>query len=199
MTDPNTQSDSISAECHQKCESGADGWLVIDARGWRTVHLRLTQAEWFVKGLRDHLKPTNVIPLISLDQAQREAVREAIQFYVAEFDKMQTKGVSQGWSGIIQKLQQKYPVAGSGRLSPLEQLIRGTVRLHELINAGLGDSPEADAVRDNLDQPWLIVSESEREAVRLMSAAIQDSRPPLTPSAPHSNILLRLLDDKFHD
>ena len=97
MTDSN--GGSSWAKCHQKCESGADGWLVIDANGWRTVHLRLTQAEWFVKGLRDHLKPTNVIPLISLDQAQREAVKEAIQFYVAEFDKTQAKGVSQGWSG----------------------------------------------------------------------------------------------------
>ncbi len=57
---------------------------------------------------------------------------------------------------------------------PLEQIIRGTVRLHELIEQGRCDSDEADAVRDEMDVPFLELSESEREAARLVSAAIKD-------------------------
>jgi hypothetical protein len=57
---------------------------------------------------------------------------------------------------------------------PLEQILRGTVRLHELIEQGRCDSDEADAVRDEMDVPFLELSESEREAARLVSAAIKD-------------------------
>lgn len=55
---------SISPAYFQPCDTGVDGWLVIDANGWRTVHLRKTQAEWFVKGLRPKALPADVIPLV---------------------------------------------------------------------------------------------------------------------------------------
>jgi len=64
------------------------------------------------------------------------------------------------------------PASAGSAASPLEQVIRGTVRLHELIEQGRCDSEEADAVRDEMDAPFLELSESEREAVRLVSAAI---------------------------
>jgi hypothetical protein len=55
---------------------------------------------------------------------------------------------------------------------PLEQIIRGTVRLHELIEQGLGESEEADLIRDKMDAPFLALNESEREAAQLVSAAM---------------------------
>jgi hypothetical protein len=66
------------------------------------------------------------------------------------------------------------PASAGSAANPLEQVIRGTVRLHELIEQGRCDSEEADAVRDEMDAPFLELSESEREAVRLVSAAIKD-------------------------
>lgn len=58
--------------------------------------------------------------------------------------------------------------------NPLEQIIRGTVRLHELIEQGRCDSEEADAVRDAMDAPFLALGESERQTARIVSAAIKD-------------------------
>jgi len=66
------------------------------------------------------------------------------------------------------------PASAGSVATPLEQIIRGTVRLHELIEQGRCDSEEADALRDEMDAPFLELSESEREAVRLVSAAIKD-------------------------
>lgn len=54
---------SISRKCYQPCDTGADGWLVIDSTEFRTVHLRRSQAEWFLKGLADYLRPAQIIPL----------------------------------------------------------------------------------------------------------------------------------------
>jgi hypothetical protein len=56
--------------------------------------------------------------------------------------------------------------------SAFERLIRGTLKLHQLDAIGQLDSPEADAVRDAMDVPWYKASESEREAGRLVSAAL---------------------------
>jgi hypothetical protein len=61
---------------------------------------------------------------------------------------------------------------------PLESIIRMTVRLHQLIEAGKCESCEADAIRDDMDTPFRELSESEREAARMMSAAIQDRLTP---------------------
>ncbi len=43
------------------------------------------------------------------------------------------------------------------------------VRLHELIRAGLGDSSEADALRDQLDTCWIRLDQGEKELVRGLS------------------------------
>ena len=66
------------------------------------------------------------------------------------------------------------PASAGSVANPLEQIIRGTVRLHELIEQGRCDSEEADAVRDAMDAPFLELSESEREAASLVWAAIKD-------------------------
>jgi tetratricopeptide (TPR) repeat protein len=42
-------------------------------------------------------------------------------------------------------------------------MVRGTRELHQLIAAGKGDSPEADAIRDATDGPWAALSEVERD------------------------------------
>src|SRR4051794_22957693 len=45
------------------------------------------------------------------------------------------------------------------------QYVRGLHRLHELTVKNQDDSPEADLVRDTLDQPWFELSEVERKRV----------------------------------
>ena len=59
-------------------------------------------------------------------------------------------------------------------LTDLERVIRGTVRLHELIEVGKGESQEADDVRDAMDFPLQRLSTHEAETARMVSAAIQD-------------------------
>ena len=39
-------------------------------------------------------------------------------------------------------------------LSPFENGLRLMLKLHHLIEAGKGDSEEADATRDSMDAPW---------------------------------------------
>ena len=57
--------------------------------------------------------------------------------------------------------------------SPFEQILLGTIALHELARHGKNDSDEADAIRDSLDEPWRNLTESERETTRAVSAALQ--------------------------
>lgn len=44
--------------------------------------------------------------------------------------------------------------------------------LHRLIATGLGDSPEAEAVRDRLDGPLRIMSEDQRKRLQRLSEAL---------------------------
>lgn len=39
------------------------------------------------------------------------------------------------------------------------------LRLHDLIDKGQGDDPEADAVRDQMDGPWRALTEAQQERV----------------------------------
>jgi hypothetical protein len=48
-------------------------------------------------------------------------------------------------------------------------MVRGMRELHQLLNAGKDDSPEADAIRDATDGPWQALSEVERDRVRQLS------------------------------
>jgi hypothetical protein len=50
-------------------------------------------------------------------------------------------------------------------------------RMHELEVAGLGDSPEADAIRDASDPLWLAMSEAERAKLWRFSEALWKDPP----------------------
>lgn len=49
------------------------------------------------------------------------------------------------------------------------QSVDGFVKLHRLIAAGQGESPEADAIRDSLDAPWYKMTKEEQETLGLLS------------------------------
>ena len=52
---------------------------------------------------------------------------------------------------------------GSSTASAAYQALEGS--LVALIDAGRDDSPEADAIRDTMDAPWLAMSQAERNAL----------------------------------
>jgi hypothetical protein len=56
------------------------------------------------------------------------------------------------------------PVAATDE-SPARAYARLLLSLHDLISAGRGDDPEADAVRDQMDSPWYAMTEAEQERV----------------------------------
>jgi hypothetical protein len=61
-------------------------------------------------------------------------------------------------------------------------MVRGTRELHQLLAAGMDDSPEADAIRDATDGPWQALSEVERNRVRNLSEDLYSLvEPPPTP------------------
>lgn len=70
----------------------------------------------------------------------------------------------------------------NSRLGPLDQLVAGTVELHRLIAAGLCDSDEADAVRDEMDGPWVRATDSERKIVDGLSADLNGLTMPPNPA-----------------
>jgi hypothetical protein len=47
--------------------------------------------------------------------------------------------------------------------------LHGIRALHQLAIEGRDESPEADAIRDATDAPWVALSESERERLRRFS------------------------------
>jgi hypothetical protein len=56
------------------------------------------------------------------------------------------------------------------------QYVRLMNRLHWLTAEGRGDSEEADELRDDMDGPWYLMTDAEREIVRKMSAEfVRDS------------------------
>jgi hypothetical protein len=57
--------------------------------------------------------------------------------------------------------------------TPFERVILGTLTLHELAQAGLNDSPAADAIRDGMDRPFFEMTGPERVTARKVSAALQ--------------------------
>jgi tetratricopeptide (TPR) repeat protein len=52
---------------------------------------------------------------------------------------------------------------------PIVDASRGLLRLHVLTEAGQDDSPEADAIRDNLEHPWYVLSEAEKKRISGLS------------------------------
>ena len=59
------------------------------------------------------------------------------------------------------------------------QVLRGYLRLHQLMIEGRDELPDADAVRDSLDLPWRVLTEAERERIQGLSADLFDISEPI--------------------
>ena len=59
-------------------------------------------------------------------------------------------------------------------ISPFEKILIGTIKLHLLGLVGRNDSDEADAIRDEMDKPWLELTEPQRQAAHATSAALNN-------------------------
>ena len=62
--------------------------------------------------------------------------------------------------------------------------VQGLHRLHALFAAGKGQTPEADELRDTLDEPWTHLSEIERERINGLSADLYSLTDPPEPPLP---------------
>ena len=51
-------------------------------------------------------------------------------------------------------------------------VLHGLFEMYRLAKEGRFDSPEADAVRDAMHEPWRLLTESERETARELSTAL---------------------------
>ncbi len=65
---------------------------------------------------------------------------------------------------------------GSCTLTDLEKMKAGVDELERLDLAGLNDSPEADAIREQMDIPWISSTEDEREIIRAYSVEVEKRR-----------------------
>ena len=63
--------------------------------------------------------------------------------------------------------------SGGSIASPFEQILLGTIALHELDRQGKNEGSEADAIRDAMDGPWRSITASERTTALAVSAALQ--------------------------
>ena len=57
-------------------------------------------------------------------------------------------------------------------MKPFEEYVRLLLELHTLMEAGKGDTEEADAVRDKMDGPWRSLSAHEVRVSDLVSDAL---------------------------
>src|ERR1700677_1576950 len=60
------------------------------------------------------------------------------------------------------------------------QSIRGLLRLHRLAETGNDESPEADAIRDNLERPWHELSEIEKQRIAGLSEDLYSISEPVS-------------------
>ncbi len=75
------------------------------------------------------------------------------------------------------------------------QSIRGLHSLHALTVAGSDDSPEADAVRDGLDQYWYDLSKTEQDRITGLSADLFSISEPVKEPLPSNPQVQRKLDE----
>jgi tetratricopeptide (TPR) repeat protein len=68
--------------------------------------------------------------------------------------------------------------------SPYIAYVRGLLRLHQLDVDERSESDEAEAVRDSLEAPWSLMSTSERERIKGLSADLYGISDPATTVAP---------------
>jgi hypothetical protein len=73
--------------------------------------------------------------------------------------------------------------------------IRGVARLHELIENGEGDSPEADAVRDRMEQPWHGLTAVEKQRITGLSEDLYSVSDPVCDRLPITVEADRALSD----
>src|SRR4051812_5283432 len=75
------------------------------------------------------------------------------------------------------------------------QYVRGLHRLHALVAEGRDDSPEADAVRDGMDEPGYALSEAERQRVNGLSEDLYSlSDPPAPAPEPNPQATRKLME-----
>ncbi len=67
---------------------------------------------------------------------------------------------------------------------PYVEYVRGLLRLHQLDCDGRSESDEAEGVRDSLEAPWSLLSKSERERIRGLSADLYGISAPSPTVAP---------------
>ncbi len=53
--------------------------------------------------------------------------------------------------------------------TPYAESLRGLLRLHELEVAGESESDQAEAVRDSLEGPWRLLTDTEKERITGLS------------------------------
>ena len=51
-------------------------------------------------------------------------------------------------------------------------VLHGLFEMYRLAKEGKFDSPEADAIRDEMDAPWTMLTETEKHTARDLSAAL---------------------------
>ena len=68
--------------------------------------------------------------------------------------------------------------------SPYIEYVRGLLRLHQLDCDERSESDEAEAVRDSLEVPWSLLSKSERERIKGLSADLYGISAPALTVAP---------------
>ena len=73
-------------------------------------------------------------------------------------------------------MSEPFGASGGSIASPFEQILLGTIALHELDRHGKSEGSEADAIRDSADGLWRRLTDSERETARAVSAAMQRFR-----------------------
>lgn len=58
-------------------------------------------------------------------------------------------------------------------LSPnYRTVLHGLFEMYRLAKAGKFESPEADEIRDAMDKPWAMLTETEKQTARDLSAAL---------------------------
>ena len=75
------------------------------------------------------------------------------------------------------------------------QYVRALRDLHALTMAGRDDSPEADAIRDGMDQPWYDLSEIEQRRIKGLSEDLYSiSDPPQEPLPSNPQVQGKLIE-----
>ena len=127
-----------------------------------------------------YIPPIKPLPPNADDETRRRAYWEYVDLCVATNPAwFLPVGVKKRWWHLLKvehpetsrsRLDLGYPITPA---SPFEQILLGTIALHELYRQGKDEGSEADTIRDSLDGPWRSISSSERTTALAVSAALQ--------------------------